>query len=120
MKAKLLIAEDSALDRERLLDALAGTELDVVAHASTGVEAVTRYRKFHPQLVLMDLVMPHMNGIEAARAILQYDPNAKIIPVTALSQSSVKREAEGVGMIGFVSKPVERAALLAQIERALQ
>jgi CheY-like chemotaxis protein len=63
--------------------------------------------------------MPHMNGIEAARAILQYDPNAKIIPVTALSQPSVKREAQQVGMIGFVSKPVDRAALLAQIQTAL-
>jgi two-component system chemotaxis response regulator CheY len=99
-----------------LIDALAG-DFDVVSEAATGIEAVTRYRKFRPQLILMDLVMPQMNGIEAARAILQYDKEAKIIPVTGLSQPSVRMEAAQVGMLGFVTKPVKREALLAEIQR---
>jgi two-component system chemotaxis response regulator CheY len=119
MKTKVMIADDSALDRERLAEALRDTGLEIVSEASNGIEAVTRYRKLRPQLVLMDLVMPQMNGIEAARSILAYDKEARIIPVSGLSQPSVRKETANVGMLGFVRKPVERDVLLAEIERVL-
>jgi two-component system chemotaxis response regulator CheY len=119
MSLKVMIVDDSPLDRDRAIEALRNTELEVVAEASTGIEAVTRYRKFRPDLVLMDLLMPQMNGIEAARAILQYDKEATIIPVTGLHQESVRTEAADVGMRGFVRKPITREALLAEIRSCL-
>ena len=117
MIVKVMIADDSTSDRARLVEALKGTDLEVVSEASNGIEAVTRYRKRRPQLVLMDLVMPQMNGIEAARAIIAYDREAKIIPVTGLSQESIRTEASEVGMIGYVTKPIEREALLDAIRK---
>jgi two-component system chemotaxis response regulator CheY len=99
---------------------LAGEDVEIVGEATNGVEAVTRYKKARPDIVLMDLVMPQMSGIEAARAILAHHPDAKIIPVSGLAHPSVMVEAESAGMLGFISKPVEREELIAEIAGAME
>ena len=118
MKTTILIADDSQHDREQLIELLAGADVEIVAQAVNGVEAVTRFRKLRPALVLMDLVMPQMSGIEAGRAILAYDRTAKIIAVSALSHPSVMTEVQQVGMLAFVGKPVDREKLLGEIRAA--
>src|SRR5215472_15180968 len=93
--------------------------MEVVGEAGTGGEAVQKYKELWPDLVTMDLVMPHMSGTEAAAAIMKVDVNARIIAVSGLAQPSVVAEAQQNGIVGFVHKPLEAEDLLAEIESVM-
>jgi two-component system chemotaxis response regulator CheY len=115
----VLIVDDAIAARETIRHMIEAARMDVAGEAANGVEAVARYRELHPDIVTMDLVMPEMSGTEAAREILRLDPAARIIAVSGLSQPSVMAEAEGVGMVGFVPKPVDAAELINEVRSAL-
>ena len=115
MPATILIVDDSSRHRASLRKILSRSGFELVPDAATGVEAVKRYLACRPDLVLMDLVMPKMSGIEAARVILKSDPDAKIIAVSGLYLASVRKEATTVGMKGFVPKPVDPQVLIRKI-----
>jgi two-component system, chemotaxis family, chemotaxis protein CheY len=116
---RVLIVDDTIGAREAIRHMIESAEMSVAGEAANGVEAVARYRELRPDLVTMDLVMPEMSGTEAAREILRLDPQARIVAVSGLSQPSVMAEAEEVGMVGFVPKPVDAAELVNEIRSAL-
>jgi two-component system chemotaxis response regulator CheY len=116
---RVLIVDDAIAARESIRRILSEAGFQVVGEASTGLEAIERYRELWPDVVTMDLVMPHMNGIEAAAALLKVDVNARIIAVSGLTQPSVMAETERVGIIGFVSKPIEAEELVEEINSAM-
>jgi len=118
-KARILVVDDAVTDREIVKAFLVQEGYEVVGEAGTGHEAVEQYETLAPHVVLMDLVMPSMNGCDAARAILRRHPYAKIVAMSGLSQPSVQGDAEEAGMIGFVPKPIEAEELLAEVEEAL-
>lgn len=117
--ARILVVDDAVTDRELLKSLLVSAGHEVVGEASTGSEAVERYEELAPDVVLMDLVMPSMNGCDAAREILRRHRYAKIVALSGLSQPSVQGDADEAGMVGFVPKPIEAEDLLAEIEDAL-
>jgi len=80
---RILIAEDHPLFRKGMISLLASApELEVVGEAKTGEEAIVRTSDLQPDVVLMDLQMPEVNGIEATRTILQESPSVRILMVT--------------------------------------
>lgn len=117
--ARILVVDDAITDRELVKAFLTQEGYEIVGEAADGEQAVEQYEALAPALVLMDLVMPTMNGCDAARAILRRHPYARIVAMSGLSQPSVQGDAEAAGMVGFVPKPIEIADLLMEVSEAL-
>lgn len=113
---KVLLVDDAAFMRMRCAKLMAAEGYEV-AEAANGREAIEQYQAFRPDLVLMDITMPEMDGITAARFIRQFDNQAKIIMVSALGQESMIMEAMRAGASDFVVKPYEPDRILSAIKR---
>ncbi|MDK2781791.1 MAG: two-component system, chemotaxis family, chemotaxis protein CheY, partial [Archaeoglobi archaeon] len=90
-----------------------------VITATNGEEAVQLYKSHKPDVVLMDIIMPVMNGVDATREIKKYDPDAKIIGVTAYARTH-RNILLKAGALEIVEKPFRRRVLLETIEKYLQ
>jgi len=95
------------------------SRLQVVGHALDGLEAVQKAEELQPNLILLDIGLPKLNGIEAAKRIRQVAPNAKILFVSSLNSSDVAKEALRVGGNGYVVKSEVSRELLPAIESVL-
>ncbi len=113
MGARLLIVDDDDSIREIVKIML--KDYDVL-EASNGEEAVIAYKAFKPDLVLMDVQMPKMDGVEATKEILKIDPNAKIVGLTAFARSRGKEMLEN-GALEVVEKPFTRKTLKELIDK---
>ncbi len=108
---KLLVVDDAPHVLKALRDTLEAHGYEV-HEAVNGEEAVTRYREVRPDVVLMDILMPKMDGVSATRNIIDYDPDAKIIAVTAVGKRGLEKECIEAGASGFVMKPFKTKELL--------
>ncbi len=118
MARTVIIADDVPFVRKALADILVENHYQIVAEATTGREAMDLYAKYRPDVVTMDIVMPEMSGIEATRAILHMDPNAKVIIVSALGQEHLVSEAIHIGARDFIIKPFSKKDIIRAIDRA--
>ena len=119
--ARLLIADDHALVREGLRTMLSGEEgLHVVAEANDGQEALSYCRKLRPDLVLMDVRMPVMDGLEATRRIKQEMPQTSVVMVTMHENPDYLFEAVKAGAAGYVLKDASGERLLGAVRRTLE
>lgn len=92
------------------------TELQIIAEVSDGLEAVNKAQELQPDLILLDIGLPGLNGIEAARRIRKLSPESKIIFVTQESSADVIEEAMNSGALGYVVKTQAASDLLAAVE----
>lgn len=114
--AKVLVVDDAAFVRARQTKLLSDCGY-AVDEASNGAEAVEKYRAIKPDVVLMDVTMPIMDGIAAVRQIKAEDPGAKVIMCTALGQQTMVLEALKAGARDFIVKPFQPEKLLSAIKR---
>ena len=117
--AKILVVDDSNLARRTTRRILEEAGYEVV-DAEDGLTALERYFIEKPNLVLLDVTMREMDGIEVLSRLRQIDAHACVIIVTADIQSSTRQMAEDGGASGFVVKPVTSPSLLAAVQDALQ
>jgi DNA-binding NarL/FixJ family response regulator len=102
---RILIADDNAMVRRGLRDLIEHNhEWGVCGEAADGREAIERARELHPDILLLDLVMPGMNGFDAARELAKVEPGVEILLCTVQLSPYVVREAEKMGIHGTVSK----------------
>jgi DNA-binding NarL/FixJ family response regulator len=102
---RVLVADDQSMVRAGFRMLLAGEEdIDVVAEASNGLEAVEKAERFHPDVILMDIRMPELDGLEATRRILATDNGARILVLTTFDLDEYVYEALRAGASGFVLK----------------
>jgi len=120
MGAGILIADDLSFMRMIQKEILTEKGYTVVGEAADGLEAVEKYKSLHPDLVLLDITMPNMNGLEAMRKIFSMDPKAKIIMCSALGQQNLIVEAIKAGVKDFIVKPFKPERILSAIEKALK
>ncbi len=113
---RILVVDDAEFMRLRLSKLLASHGYEVI-EAADGQQAVERYRALRPDLVLMDITMPVMDGIAAVKGIKQIDTSATIIMCSALGQQSMVIEAVKAGARDFVVKPFEPEKILAVIKK---
>jgi two-component system, chemotaxis family, chemotaxis protein CheY len=104
MAMRVLVVDDSGFMRKRIVEELKALGHSIVGEAKGGNEAIEMYRTLKPDLVTMDITMRDMDGITAAREILNEDPTAKIVFVTILKEEKYKAEAEKLGAKGFLNK----------------
>ena len=113
-KIRVLIVDDQAAMRQALVNALYFEDnITVVGTAQDGQEAITKTEELRPDVILMDIEMPRMDGLEATRQIKQKRPTIKIIVVS--SENRYKNVAIEAGASSFLLKPVETAELIDNI-----
>jgi len=118
---QILVVEDFPAYRSFITTMLKEkSDLPVVCEAVDGIEAVERARQQKPDLILMDIGLPRLNGIEAARRILKELPDSRIVFVTQETSAEIIHEALDLGARGYVIKARAAAELMAAIEAALQ
>lgn len=115
---RILVVDDAAFVRTKNTRLLSENGYEV-SEASNGAEAVDKYAHWKPDLVLMDVTMPHMDGIEAVRQIRKKDSSARIIMCTALGQQSMVLEALKAGAKDFIVKPYQPERLLEAVKKQL-
>ena len=115
-KISILLCEDHAIVRQGLCQLLE-TEgnFEVIGHAQTGREAVLLAAKLGPDVILMDIAMPELNGLEATRQILAARPAAKIVILSAHSDDEYVERATAVGAVGFLEKQTSAEILIKAI-----
>jgi DNA-binding NarL/FixJ family response regulator len=105
MTIRVLVADDQSMVRAGFRMLLSGEEdMEVVAEASNGLEAVDKAGRFHPGIILMDIRMPELDGLQATRRILATDPAARILILTTFDLDEYVFEALRAGASGFVLK----------------
>jgi DNA-binding NarL/FixJ family response regulator len=113
---RVLVADDQALVRSGFRMLLGGeTDMEIVAEAGNGLEAVDKAARFAPTVVLMDIRMPELDGLEATRRILAADPTARVLILTTFDLDEYVYEALRAGASGFVLKDEPPEQLLAAI-----
>ena len=118
--ARLLIADDHPLIRESTQDILAREpDLEVVGEAGNGQEALELCLELHPDLVLMDVRMPEMDGLTATRAIKEKSPTTRVVVVTAYESEEYFSEAMRAGAAGYILKDATNQELLDAIRGVL-
>lgn len=118
MSKRIMVVDDSRIAQMQLEKVLPGTEYEVAACCQTAEEALEQYDKVQPDLVTMDIILPGMDGLEAARAMLAAHPEARILMVSSLAYDDTVQEAESIGAKGFVFKPFDRDQLVRAVEKA--
>jgi NarL family two-component system response regulator LiaR len=113
---RILVTDDHAVVREGLR-ALIGTEpgMELAGEAADGAEAVAKVRSLHPDVILLDLVMPRMGGLEAIAAIKQDDPDARILVLTSFDEDEKVFQAIKSGALGYLLKDASPHELLRAI-----
>lgn len=117
---RVLIVDDHAIVREGLQTLLGEVRhIRVVGQAANGREALTQVQAYQPDVILMDLVMPEMDGIEATRQIGQAAPKCRVLALTSFADDRHVQEAIQAGAIGYLLKDILQAELVRAIETAV-
>ncbi len=116
---KIMVVDDSRVVQIQLSKILEGSDFEIAAYCRTGEEAIQKYTDVQPDLITMDIIMPGIDGLEAARAILQEHPEARILMVSSLAYDDTMDEAKEIGAKGFVYKPFDRDQILDSMQNAL-
>lgn len=114
-----MIVDDAAFMRMMLKNILTKGGYEIADEASDGAQAVEKYPNVHPDLTIMDITMPNMEGIEALKRIRAIDPGARVIMCSAMGQEAMVVEAIKAGAMDFIVKPFAGDRLLAAISRVL-
>lgn len=117
--AKILIADDSEPVRLVLKDILLIGEHEIIAEARDGVEAINLYKQHNPQVLLLDLAMPKKDGLEVIKEVMRYDPNAKIILISAIDHHKTINECLENGAKYHILKPFDFNTVLKSIKAVL-
>lgn len=116
--AKILVVDDAEFLRVRLTKMLISDGYEVL-QAENGLVAVNTYKEARPDVVLMDVTMPEMDGLAALKEIIGFDSKARVIMLTALGQESVVLEAVKSGARDFIVKPFEHERVMKAITKLL-
>jgi len=111
-QSTIMVVDDARFMRLVLRRILTQGGYQVICEAKDGSEAVNMYAEKRPDIVTMDIVMPKKNGIEAVKEIMSFDPNAKIIMVTALGQEAFVLDAIKAGAREFIIKPFRNEEII--------
>ena len=119
MAKNILICDDAAFMRMMIKDILTKNGYDVVGEAENGAKGVEKYAELKPDLVLMDITMPEMDGIAALKAIKGSDPGACVIMCSAMGQQAMVIEAIQNGARDFIVKPFAADRILEAVRKVI-
>ena len=119
MAKKVLICDDAAFMRMMIKDILSKNGYEIAAEAENGVKAVEKYNETKPDLVLMDITMPDMDGIQALKKIREIDPSANVVMCSAMGQQAMVIEAIQSGAKDFIVKPFQAERVIEAVRKVV-
>lgn len=119
MTYRLMIVDDSNIIRNRIERSFKDSEIQIVATASNGVEALQKFQETSPDFITMDLTMPQMDGLECIQRIVAQGTGVSILVVSALADKATALQALQYGARGFICKPFSEEDLAGAIGRLI-
>lgn len=119
MNKKILIVDDAAFMRMMIKDILTRSGYEIIGEAENGARAVEKFKEMLPDLVIMDITMPEVDGIQAVKDIKSIDDNAKIIMCSAMGQQAMVIESIQAGAKDFIVKPFQADRVVDAVKRIL-
>ena len=119
MAKNILVVDDAAFMRMMIKDILTKNGYNVVGEAENGAKAMEKYNELKPDLVLMDITMPEVDGIQALKNIKAADANSKIIMCSAMGQQAMVIEAIQSGAKDFIVKPFQADRVLEAVKKVI-
>ncbi|MCK9420480.1 MAG: response regulator [Nitrospirae bacterium] len=120
MPVKILIVDDSPQIRKSLREILEKLHYEVVGEAGTGIEAISMVKTLSPDIVMLDIIMPQLGGIETLRFLRALDKNLKILMVSALDSLDKVKECMKAGAHHYIIKPFEAEKVKEIVEKIVQ
>ena len=119
MAKNILICDDAAFLRMMIKDILSKNGYNVAGEAENGAKAVEKYNELKPDLVLMDITMPEMDGIQALKKIKETDPTALVIMCSAMGQQAMVIESIQAGAKDFIVKPFQADRVIEAVKKVV-
>ncbi len=116
---RVLIVDDALIMRKRIREIAEEAGWQVAGEAPNGEEALAMYQQEKPDLVTLDIVMPKLDGVSALKQMMQCDPPARVVMVSAVNQREKLAECIEAGAIDFIVKPFEKTSLRGFFEKYL-
>ena len=120
MAKSILICDDAAFMRMMIKDILVKNGYNIAGEAENGVKAVEKYQETKPDLVLMDITMPEMDGIQALKKIKAIDANASVVMCSAMGQQAMVIESIQSGAGDFIVKPFQPDRFIEAVKKAVE
>ncbi|MCI8562193.1 MAG: response regulator [Lachnospiraceae bacterium] len=115
-KTTILVVDDSPFASKQIQDLVEENGYEVIGYAKNGEEGIRMYEDLHPDIVVMDIIMPGIDGLETAEILLKRDPDATILMLSSLCDSGTLEEVKSIGLKYLIPKPWEDDVLLATLE----
>ena len=119
MAKNILLVDDAAFMRMMLKDILTKNGYNVIGEAENGLQAIEKHKELKPDLTILDITMPEMDGIAAAKGIKAADGSALIIMCSAMGQQSMVVESIQAGARDFIVKPFQPARVLEAVQKVI-
>ncbi len=116
---KVMIVDDSPFVYETMKAFMEASDFSVAGYAKSGEDALTMYGDILPDIVTMDIILPGMDGLETATAIMEKWPDARILMVSSLAYDDTIEKAKEIGAKSFICKPIEQEELINALNRCV-
>jgi two-component system chemotaxis response regulator CheY len=115
----ILVVDDAAFMRMMIKDVLSKNGYEILGEAENGQKAIEKYKELNPDLVIMDITMPEVDGIQAVKEIKKIDANAKIIMCSAMGQQAMVIESIQAGARDFIVKPFQADRVVEAVKKVI-
>ena len=115
-KTTIIVVDDSPFASKQIKDLVEENGYEVIGYAKSGEEGIKMYEKLHPDIVILDIIMPGIDGIETAEILFKIDPSATILMLSSLCDTGTLEEVRAIGVKYLIPKPWEDDVLLATLE----
>lgn len=116
MSTTIMVVDDSPFASKQIKDIVEDNGYEVIGYAKDGEEAIELYKELKPDIVILDIIMPGLNGLETAEILKKQDPAVKILMLSSLGDAGTMEEVKSIGVKHLIPKPLEADVLLASLE----
>lgn len=116
MSTTIMVVDDSPFTSKQIKDIVEDNGYEVIGYAKDGEEAIELYKELKPDIVILDIIMPGLNGLETAEILKKQDPAVKILMLSSLCDAGTMEEVKSIGVKHLIPKPLEADVLLASLE----
>lgn len=116
MSTTIMVVDDSPFASKQIKDIVEDNGYEVIGYAKDGEKAIELYKELKPDIVILDIIMPGLNGLETAEILKKQDPAVKILMLSSLCDAGTMEEVKSIGVKHLIPKPLEADVLLASLE----
>lgn len=119
MSTTIMVVDDSPFASKQVKDIVEDNGYDVIGYAKNGEEGIELYKELKPDIVILDIIMPGIDGLETAEILKKNDPDVKILMLSSLCDAGTLEEVKSIGVKYLIPKPLEEDMLLATLQLVL-